>query len=120
MMKKSAVIENADGGDQGGADQNTGNLGASRSLKHEQDGNHDTSIDGQSPEKGNGSVMHLSGAGQIHHPHAQRKRADRNDQHHGSKESDEESEQACGHATSFHMENKFRPGLLGTITSVIL
>src|SRR5215469_7661580 len=110
MMKKSAVIENANGCYQGSPYQNAGNLSSGGTLKGQQDGDHYGDVHGQSAKKGNWSVMHLARSGQVHHTHTQRERAHGDNQHHGSKQGDEESKQACGHATPFHTESKFRPG----------
>src|SRR5690349_24013150 len=106
MMKKAAVIENANGGDKRCTNQDACDLGSGRSLKCKQDGYDDRGIHSQPAEKWNRRVMHLSWPWQVHHAHTQRKGTHRNDQHHGSEQSDEESEQACGHATPFHTENK--------------
>src|SRR5215469_11090104 len=113
MMKESAVIENADGGHQGRPDQDGGNLSSSSSLKSQQDRNDDGDVHGQSAKKGNWSVMHLAWSRQVHHAHTQGERAHRNDQHHGSKQGNKESKQACGHATPFHTGNKLPPGQVG-------
>ena len=84
MMKEPAIIENANGSHQGRANQDSGNLRLRWPLKRQQHGNHDGGVHGQSAEKRDGSMMHLSWPGQVHHAHAQRERAHRNNQHHGS------------------------------------
>jgi hypothetical protein len=96
-MEQSAVIEDAHCRDQRRANQDAGNLRAGRPMERQQNRNHHGSVDGQAAKKGNRRVMHLARPGQIHHTHTQGKGPHRHDQHQGSKQGDEESEQACGH-----------------------
>src|SRR5215467_4005325 len=110
MVENPAVVEDADCSHQCGANQNAGYLRLRRPVKRKQDRDDHGRIHGQSPKHWNGGAMHLSRPGQIHHANAKSKGANRNDQHHGSKQCDEKSEQACGHATSFHLVSNFRPG----------
>src|SRR5579859_79386 len=120
MMKEPAVVKNADGGDKCRADQDTGNLHSRRPLKSQQNGNYDRGIHGQAPQERNRRLMYFSRAGEVHHADAQSEGTYRNDQHHGSEQSNEESEQACGHATPFHTEKQVPPRLVRGATSVIL
>ena len=80
VMQQAAVVEQSDHREQRGAGENSDDLLMRRAAEREQNGEHESEIDGDAAEQRNGAEVDFARAGMVHHPVTQREAANRDGQ----------------------------------------